>query len=199
MGVMSEIQHWKQVDFNSHVLDIRDKKHWWTKIDVDWYSWDSHLALIDTHPDEVCDWNRDKQRLACNNFHNRPSAPQFAKDIWNDMNNYFVPPAPKKAKYEKGHPHITNIAFTGFGRNSDSYPRHKDNMDVFLIQVLGDIPIRIGYGEEESNDDELTVMKPGDAVWIPRGTYHQLYPQSSRCTFSFGFESDDDCDPAFFI
>ena len=37
---MSEIQHWKQVDFNSHILDIRDKKHWWTTVDVGDYEWE---------------------------------------------------------------------------------------------------------------------------------------------------------------
>lgn len=199
MGVMSEIQHWQQVDFNSHVLDIRDKKHWWTNVDVGDYDWDAHMRLVDTHPEELHDWNRDKQRFAMNSFHKRPSAPLFCKQVHDDLHNFFIPTAPKKDKYDKGEPHITNIAFTGFGKSHDSYPRHKDSMDVFLVQVLGEIPIRIGRSDKDSDDDDFKIMKPGDAVWIPRGTYHQLSPKMSRLTCSFAFESDADSDPAMFI
>ena len=198
MGTLSEIQHWKQVDFQSHISEIRNKKHWWTNIDVD-YDWERHMNLVDTHPTELYDWNRDKQRLGMNSLHRRPSAPQFAKDVFDDMENFFVSNAPTKDEYEKGPPQITNIAFCGFGQYTESYPRHADNMDVFLVQVIGNTPIRIGYTEERTDDDEDRVMKPGDAVWIPRGTWHQLTPVASRVTFSFGFESDMDTDPALWL
>jgi mannose-6-phosphate isomerase-like protein (cupin superfamily) len=200
VGTLSEIQHWKQVDFQSHITDIRNKKHWWTDINFD-YDWGRHMRLVDTHPEKMYDWNRDKQRLGLNSFHRRPSSPQFAKDIFADMEDFFVSKAPTKNndEYTKGPPQITNIAFCGFGRYTGSYPRHKDSMDVFLIQVLGDTPIRIGYTEERTEADEDKIMKPGDAVWIPRGTWHQLTPVASRVTFSFGFESDPDCDPSTFI
>jgi len=199
VGVMSEIQHWKQVDFNSHILDIRDKKHWWTTVDVGDYEWNAHMKLIDTHPQELHDWNSEKQRFGMNSFHLRPSAPLFCKQVFEDMDNFFIPPAPKKENYKKGHPQITNIAFTGFGNNHNSYPRHKDSMDVFLVQVIGEIPIRIGKSKEDDSNDDFKIMQPGDAVWIPRGTYHKLSPKMSRLTCSFGFESDPDCDPALFI
>lgn len=196
---MSEIQHWKQVDFTSHILDIRDKKHWWTNVDIGKYDWDEHMRLVDTHPKELQDWNRDKQRFAMNSFHLRPSAPLFCKQVYTDLENFFLPTAPKKETYIKGAPQITNIAFTGFGNSHDSYPRHKDSMDVFLVQVLGEIPIRIGESDKDSNDDDFKIMNPGDAVYIPRGTYHKLSPKMSRLTCSFAFESDEDSDPAMFI
>ena len=184
--------------FEEHREEIRNKKHWWSKIPFRW-DWNEMLHLVDTHPEELYDWNREKQRLGLNSFFRRPSAPEFAKDLVAEMEKFFVEPAPKKDEYTKGKPQITNIAFVGFGQFSGSYPRHKDSMDVFLVQVIGDCKITIGKEEEPRNSDETTVMKPGDCVFIPRGTWHHLQPSVSRVTFSFGFESDPDCDPNTFI
>lgn len=185
--------------FDNHVDDIRNKRHFWTKVDVDGADWNRMMPLIDTHPENLHAWNRNKQRVSLNSFHQRPSAPGFAKDVFSYMRDFFVKRAPKKEKYTKGEPSITNIAFVGFGQNSDSYPRHADNMDVFLVQVVSEIKITIGYTEEPSEKDDVRMMRPGDAVWLPRGTWHQLEPKKSRITFSFGFESDMDTNPADFI
>lgn len=189
------------IDFEDHIEDIRAKRYWWTSIEefIQDYTWNDIMPLIDTHPSELYDWNREKQRLGLNSFHRRPSAPRFAKDIFDEMDKFFVAPAPKKTEYIKGAPQITNIAFCGFGQYSGSYPRHKDSMDVLLIQVINECKITIGYSEKPTDRDEIVVMKPGDVVFIPRGTWHKLEPSVSRVTFSFGFESDPDCDPATFI
>jgi mannose-6-phosphate isomerase-like protein (cupin superfamily) len=187
------------IGFDKHIEEIRAKKHWWgPKQKIDW-TWGECMPVIDTHPLNHYDWNREKNRLGMNSFHQRPSAPQIAKDVFKEMHEFFVPPAPKKFDYSKGPPHISNIAFCGFGQNSGSYPRHKDSMDVFLLQMLGECKITIGYNAEPRNADETVVMKPGDCVFIPRGTWHKLEPTVSRVTFSFGFESDPDCDPSTFI
>lgn len=199
MGTLPEIQHWKQINFQSHIEDIRAKRHWWDKVDVSGIDWNRMMHLVNTHPKDLYDWNREKQRLGMNRFHHRPSAPSIAKDIVSDMEEFFSKRAPKKEEYEKGPPQITNIAFCGFGQSSGSYPRHKDRMDVFLLQVIGEVPIRIGYSEKKSNDDDVRVMKPGDIVWLPRGTWHHLTPKDSRVNFSFGFESDMDTDPALWL
>src|SRR5210317_1631834 len=166
------------INFEDHIEDIRNKRHWWTKVDTSGYSWNDIMPLVDTHPEEHYDWNREKQRLGLNRFHARGSAPQFAKDTFSELNDFFVSKAPTKEKYEKGAPQITNIAFCGFGQYSGSYPRHKDSMDVFLIQVISECQITIGYNEEPRNADETRLMRPGDAVWIPRGTWHQLKPKT---------------------
>jgi mannose-6-phosphate isomerase-like protein (cupin superfamily) len=184
--------------FEEHREEIRNKKHWWSKVDIN-MSWNDIMPMVDTHPEKLYDWNREKQRLGMNSFHERGSAPTLAKDIVKEMREFFVDPAPKKFEYEKGAPQITNIAFCGFGQFSGSYPRHKDSMDVFLVQVISECKITIGYTEEPTNADQIVVMKPGDCVYIPRGTWHQLEPSVSRVTFSFGFESDPDTDPKYFI
>jgi mannose-6-phosphate isomerase-like protein (cupin superfamily) len=185
--------------FDNHIDDIRNKRHFWTKVDVDNLDWNTMMPLIDTHPEKLHAWNRNKQRVALNSFHQRPSAPRFAKEVFSYMKDFFVEKAPKKETYTKGAPSITNIAFIGFGQNSDSYPRHADNMDVFLVQAVSEIKITIGYTEKPSEKDDVRMMRPGDAVWLPRGTWHQLEPKESRITFSFGFESDMDTNPADFI
>ena len=191
----------KPIGFEKRVDEVRAKTHWWgPKQEIVW-DWDTAMRLIDTHPEKLYNWNREKNRLGLNRFHDRPSAPRIAKDIVREMRGFFVDQAPKKFEdeYDKGAPQITNIAFCGFGQDSGSYPRHKDSMDVFLLQMIGECKITIGYTEEPSDDDETRIMQPGDCVYLPRGTWHQLRPTVSRVTFSFGFESDEDCDPATFI
>jgi|TARA_B110000908_G_C10267965_1_gene466691 hypothetical protein len=160
---------------------------------LDAWTWVNAMDLVDTHPQDDYDWNREKQRLGLNAFHNRPSAPHFAKQVVADMHDFFIERHKDKLhkeKYDKGPQQITNIAFCGFGQYSGSYPRHNDSMDVFLLQVVNECKITIGEFEEPSNSDYVSVMKPGNFVWIPRGTWHQLEPTVSRVTFSFGVEGD---------
>jgi hypothetical protein len=148
-------------------------------IDVsDFYDWEKHLNLLDTHPEKLLDPNTKKFRMGMNSFHERPSSPQFAKDIVAEMREFF-------SMHEKK---ITNIAFTGFGPNSDSYPWHADSMDVFFVQVLGDVEVTI----EGLNDNKPQWFRPGDYGFFPRGCHHRIQPHKSRVSFSFGVEGDPD-------
>ena len=99
------------------------------------------------------------------------------KEIVKDMRGFFT------------ENRITNIAFCGFGANSQSYPTHADAMDVLLLQVVGDCDITV--------DNEDRTMRPGDIVYIPRGTNHHIQPTMSRVTYSFGVEGD--ADPSDYI
>ena len=189
--------------FENNEDRIRNKKIIRGRLDDpslnDW-SWTQVMDMVDTHRREDYDWNREKQRLGLNAFHQRGSAPLFAKGVVKDMQKFFIDNHKDKLhkdEYEKGPQQITNIAFCGFGQYSGSYPRHKDSMDVFLIQVINECKITIGDAEEPSNDDTVMTMKAGNFVWIPRGTWHKLEPTVSRVTFSFGVEGD--FDPAEYI
>jgi hypothetical protein len=142
------------------------------------YDWNEYMRMLDTHPKEALDKNSKKFRIGLNSFHGRPSAPMFAKMIEAEMQDTF-------ALHGNS---ITNISFSGFGTNSDSYPWHKDQMDVFLVQVISTVKLRV----EGINNNEEFDFKPGDYVWLPRGTHHQVIPQISRVTFSFGVEGDPD-------
>lgn len=149
------------------------------------YNWNDHIDLLNNHPEEHLDTNTDKFRIGLNNFHNRPSAPPFAKTIVEELSDVFALHGDKRA--------ITNIAFTGIGRDSGSYPWHKDSMDVFLVQVIDTVGLKV----EGINDEQEFDFKPGDYLWIPRGTHHQIFPRLSRVTFSFGIEGDPD--PAMYF
>jgi len=189
---MSEIQYREQIKqtFISHLSDIRNKHSWKTHFDIK-FSWDDIIRLLDTHPEKLLKWKEDKQKVEIERFHLRPSAPPIAHDVVSVLNDIFVPKAPLPELYR---PHISNIVFVGFGVGSGSYPNHKDSMDVFLIQMLGSVNITI-------DEKDFFHMKQGDAVWIPRGTYHQIHTMGSRVTFSFGVETgrSPECDPATYV
>ena len=141
------------------------------------YDWNRHMHALDSHPRNRLDLNSTKFRIGLNVFHQRESCPAFAKDIERILSEVF----------SLHNNRISNIAFTGFGPDSDSYPRHKDEMDVFLVQIIGDIKIQV-----EGLHEEPVPFLPGDYYWIPRGVYHQVFPITSRVSFSFGVEGDPD-------
>jgi len=142
------------------------------------YNWNEYMQMMDSHPDDLYDRNSDKMRIGLNSFHSRGSAPDFAKKIYEEMQDVFTLHAQK----------ITNIAFSGFGRDSGSYPWHKDSMDVFLVQVISTVGLKV----EGINNNEPFDFEPGMYVYLPRGTHHQVFPKISRVSFSFGVEGDPD-------
>lgn len=143
-------------------------KPFWGNIKFDPIDWNDMIHLLDTHPENLYHRVNEKFRISLNSFHKRDSSPRFAKDVVKEMERVF----------HKNQ--ITNIAFFGVGRNTHSYPLHKDTMDVFLVQVLGQIQLQV--------DKEEKLFTPGEYVYIPRGTEHKITPKESRVTFSFGVE-----------
>ena len=151
------------------IFNNRDfSKPFWDKIQFNPIDWNMMIDLLDSHPEKEYHRVNEKFRISLNSFHRRQSAPNFAKQIVKEMESVF----------HKNQ--ITNIAFFGVGRNTHSYPLHKDTMDVFLVQVLGEIDLQV--------DEEERLFIPGDCVYIPRGTQHKIMPKASRVTFSFGVE-----------
>jgi len=144
------------------------------------YGWDQFMKMMDSHPDDLYDRNSDKMRIGLNSFHSRGSSPEFAKNIYCELEDVFSLHSDKR--------NITNIAFSGFGRESGSYPWHKDGMDVFLVQVISTVGLKV----EGINNEEPFDFKPGMYVYLPRGTHHQVFPKVSRVSFSFGIEGDPD-------
>lgn len=160
--------------FDGHEEEIFFKKPFWGKLDFDLnVNWNDVMHWLDNHPEEHIESYTEKSRVYLAQFHKNETAPQFAKETVDNMRSFF-----------EGHT-ITNIAFMGLGKTTKSYPWHKDKMDVFLVQVLSTITLHV-EGEEERE------LRPGEYVWIPRGTHHEVKPQGSRVTFSFGVEGDPD-------
>ena len=160
---------------------IRDKVPFVGRLPFDMestYGWNEFMEMMDSHPDELYDRNSDKMRIGLNSFHSRGSSPDFAKKIYEEMQEVFT-------LHEN---QITNIAFSGFGRASGSYPWHKDSMDVFLVQVISTVGLKV----EHINNEEPFDFEPGMFVYLPRGTHHQVFPRVSRVSFSFGVEGGPD-------
>jgi|SRR5210317_2296455 len=157
---------------------IQDKKPQFGKVEFDKKpSWDSMVKFLDTHPENLVDTHPEKLRYFLKAAHRRGSLDKWAKDIIDDMAKMFH-------KNE-----ISLITFLGFGKQTDSYPWHKDKMDVFLVQVLGDVMLKV---ENSFAEEKAIIFSPGDCVYIPRGVHHHIIPSSSRVTFSFGVERDPD-------
>jgi len=161
---------------NTILEHVREKKPLFGTLDVDW-TWTDALTFLDSHPQDLIDRHHDKMRFFLSNAHKRPSSPEFAKNVVSEMRKIFTKNP------------ITNIAFMGFGSENKSYPWHKDKMDVFLVQVLGDVQIRV---ENSEWSDTPRNFRVGDCVYIPRGTHHQIITGKSRVTFSFGVEKEPD-------
>lgn len=97
--------------------------------------------------------------------------------------------------------------FSGIINDSGSFPIHKDGMDVLYLQVKNTItwkiyPHKDGSRYNTDRDDKKTPpsdrscfsrkLHPGDMMWIPRGTYHQVVTTEPRIGFSFGVEGPTD-------
>lgn len=69
--------------------------------------------------------------------------------------------------------------YVSFGKNSSNFGRHKDSMDVLIVQAIGSI-------EYFFDDGSSYKLEPGDSLFIPKGVYHSPSIIESRATLSFG-------------
>ena len=164
------------IGLNDHLDQIRSKTPFFGHTRFN-YSWSEAIEFLDTHPQKLLDLNEGKYRISLNASHKRGSFPKFGHDLMTEMKELF----PQNE--------CTCISFLGFGQQNFSYPWHKDGMDVILVQGLGTIDLKV----ENTNFKETPILfSPGDWVYIPRGTHHEITTSTSRLTFSFGVERDPD-------
>lgn len=141
-------------------------------------TWDEEINYLDAYPEDLIDANSKKFRMFLKSCLPNSGGKQlypWSKELALDMCE----------KFRKNH--ITLIKFYGFGKDSDSYPWHKDKMDVLLVQALGTVELKI---ENTAYTDKGRIFRPGHAVWIPRGTHHQVVASGSRLTYSYGVEGE---------
>lgn len=147
-------------------------------------TWDDEMIYLDKHPIDRSNSKSEKIRIylthCLQNEKNKLSP--WAEEVALDMAELF-----------RKNP-ISLIKFYGFGPESDSYPWHKDTMDVLLVQAIGTVQIKVEGTDYENNP---RVFRPGHSVWLPRGIHHQVIASSSRLTYSYGVE--DSPDPAEYI
>ena len=99
------------------------------------------------------------------------------------LHNNYYPLSIKKA-YDEVHDAlgITEMhVYTSFGFDSSSYGKHKDTMDVLIVQSIGTMIYKF------DNDIKYT-LDPGDSVFIPKGEYHEPFILEPRVTLSFSWD-----------
>jgi len=183
--------------FESIVDQIRDKQ--WTPLRYDGdvsFTWDDYIRMVDEN------FHRSKKnsinkhgRVLVMTIENARIKPPFVRDILSQMNKFFI--------NNTASCHI----FSGIVKDSGSFPVHKDGMDVLYLQVKNTItwkiyPHKDGSRYNIDRNIEKTppaerscfsrTLKPGDMMWIPRGTYHQVVTTEPRVGFSFGVEGPTD-------
>lgn len=129
---------------------------------------------VNTHP--LARFDDEKKRITMPDCQERRKTPGWAQDQVIYMKKLFR------------HNVISLVIFAGLNDESESLPIHKDEMDVFYIHAFGKINWQIFEAEDEETLTFDTVLKPGDAMWIPRGTYHRVIQSEPRIGYSFGCE-----------
>lgn len=154
-------------------------------------TWEELFHLMDSQPEELLFLKTDKLAFAMTGMEKRASSPQFSISIVKQLKKLF----PKNT--------ITSHLYGGLTKQSKSFRIHRDRMDVFYIQLIGDIEWSIwepndpSYYEDKDKDVLLESQGKkvfserfncGKMIWIPRGTYHLVEPYETRLGISFGVE-----------
>jgi hypothetical protein len=177
--------------FNEKFLEkVKNKEAVIGYTDPDWkYDMYDFMTYMNSHPEECKSWEPKNRKLSLYKMEQRSSTPDFAKDIIKSL---------RKTFYKN---HISCYAFCGFTEYSKSFKIHKDKMDVFYLQVIGDVQwslwnSHIGDAVNIKRNQGECYLKenffPGKWIWVPRGTYHLVEPITPRVGFSFGIEGGPD-------
>ena len=76
--------------------------------------------------------------------------------------------------------------YTSFGSNSPTFGRHKDSMDVLIIQSIGQIKYKID--DDNTMNSDIITLNSGDGIIIKKGVYHTPIIEEPRVTLSFSWE-----------
>ena len=71
--------------------------------------------------------------------------------------------------------------YISFCKNSGTFGRHNDTMDVVITQCIGEVSYAF-------DDGTIYNLSPGDSLLIPKGIYHTPIVHGPRVTFSCSWE-----------
>ena len=71
--------------------------------------------------------------------------------------------------------------YASLSRQSSTFGRHSDSMDVLLVQAIGETGYRF-------DDGKTITLKPNDGLIIKKGIYHEPIISGPRATLSFSWE-----------
>ena len=163
-------------------------------------TWETAIGFLDSHPPKHLTLKQDKISFIMTCLELRGSTPLFVKKIIDEL----------KATFPQNR--VTAHFFGGLTSESKSFRIHRDSMDVFYMQILGDIEWSVWEANDPKyyNEDSGKNITPdqakklfterftcGKMIWIPRGTYHLVEPYNSRIGVSFGIEGE--IDPSTYV
>ena len=73
--------------------------------------------------------------------------------------------------------------YANWKQDGHNYGRHKDSMDVILVQMWN----KTAYTVESENQHSSFTLSPGDALYIRHGVYHTPVILGERATMSFSW------------
>lgn len=71
--------------------------------------------------------------------------------------------------------------YISFSKESDTFGRHCDDVDVLIVQAIGSVSY-------EFDDGTYHTLHPGDSLFIPKGVYHNPIVNTPRVTLSFSWD-----------
>ena len=156
------------------------------------YSLYQASMLQRSHPEDMLHANDKKKRVALYAVHGRQSQPDLSKLVVGQLKQ-MLKPFPDDCR-------VSTAMFINYDSVGESFQIHKDTMDVFYVHGVGSV--EWGFWESASDKDTLDpsegtlidkrVLNEGDAVYVPRGTYHHVTVSEPRVGFSFGIEGPFD-------
>ena len=103
---------------------------------------------------------------------------------WLQFRGEFHPTCERIAKYmKKRYKFSQQHVYANWIRDGHNYGRHKDAMDVIILQVWNEV----AYTVESENQHDSFVLSPGDAIYIRNGVYHTPVILGERMTMSFSW------------
>ena len=87
----------------------------------------------------------------------------------------------------RGNQNFTSQCFLNLTTVESTYGKHRDEMDVWIWQVLGSS--RWYIEGRKSHFDQI--VHPGELIYIPRGLYHNIESITPRVSISFASENLD--------
>jgi mannose-6-phosphate isomerase-like protein (cupin superfamily) len=73
------------------------------------------------------------------------------------------------------------IAIISFTNTENTTGKHFDNDDVFYVQFIGSVLWKVWEKEKEN----IYYLNPGDCIFVPKKTYHEVKSITPRAAVSF--------------
>jgi mannose-6-phosphate isomerase-like protein (cupin superfamily) len=81
-----------------------------------------------------------------------------------------------------------DLAIINLSKIEKKLKRHTDERDHIYIQCVGSVTWRIYEDDSEGYIDHI--LEPGDMIFVPLGTLHEVFSNSARCSIIFGFDGN---------